>query len=143
MRTTAIGRAAFLAGFATVLAVTFACVDRLPDQDLRILAAPPVERLSATLLWDDYQKDRAAADRRYRGQAIVITGTVTASGSGEPGQRFVVFGRTDGPGAVRAHLLDEQSTAILAAVKTSPRATLKCFCEGLTDVVVLRSCVNP
>ena len=44
---------------------------------------------------------------------------------------------------MRANLLDEQATAILAAVKTSPRATLKCFCEGLTDVVVLKSCVVP
>lgn len=143
MGTATIRRVASVAGFTAMFASAAACVDRLPDQDLRILAAAPVERLSATLLWDDYQKDRAAADDRYRGQAIVVTGMVTGVGSGEPGQRFVVFNRTDGPAAVRAHLLDEQATAILAAAKTNPRATLKCFCEGLSEVVVLRSCVNP
>lgn len=132
----------------TVVAVvlftaTAACVDRLPDQDLRILTATPAERLSATLLWDDYQQDRAAADRRYRGRALVVTGTATTIGSGEPGQRFLTFARAEGPGGVRAQLLDDQASAILTAAKENPNLALKCFCEGLTDVVVLKSCVNP
>ena len=128
---------------AAVFVTAAACVDRLPDQDLRILTATPTERLSAALLWDDYQQDRAAADRRYRGRAIVVTGTATTIGSGEPGQRFLVFARPEGPGGVRAYLLDDQATAILTAAKENPKVALKCFCEGLTDVVVLKSCVNP
>jgi hypothetical protein len=128
---------------AAVFATAAACVDRLPDQDLRILTATPAERLSATLLWEDYQQDRGAADQRYRGRAIVITGTATTIGSGEPGQRFLTFARPEGPGGVRAHLLDDQASAILTAARENPKLALKCFCEGLADVVVLKSCVNP
>jgi tRNA_anti-like len=127
----------------TTTAALAACVDRLPDQDLRILSAAPVERLSATLLFDDYQKDRSAADARYRGRAVALTGTVIEIGSGEPGQRFVVFGQPDKKPVVRANLLDDQSAAILGAAKENPRLTLKCFCEGLTDLVVAKSCVQP
>jgi hypothetical protein len=119
------------------------CVDRLPDQDLRILAAVPVDRLSASLLWDDYQKDAAAANRRLRGQAIVITGTTPELGSGEPGQRFVRYVLPDKKGAVRANLLDDQAPTILAAAKGAERVTLKCFCEGLAGDVILKSCVSP
>ncbi len=87
------GRRCVLAALAVVTMGAFACVDRLPEQDLRILAAAPAARLSTDLLWEDYQKDRDQADRSYRGKAIVITGTVTTAGSGEPGQRHLLFGR--------------------------------------------------
>jgi hypothetical protein len=137
-----VARGLVVAALATS-AVSGACVDRLPDQDLRILTATPVERLSVGLLWDDYQKDRAAADSRFLGKAVVITGTVADAGSGEPGRRVLVFNRTNGPAGIRATLLDEQAATILEGVKTNPRVALKCFCEGLTDVVVLKSCVNP
>ena len=138
-------RAQRAAAGLVVLAVVLAssCVDQLPDQDLRILAATPVERLSATLLWDDYQKDAADADRRYRGKAIVVTGLATEVGSGDPGQRFVRFVVADKKGAVRANLLDEQASSILAAAKEASRVTLKCFCEGLGGDLILKSCVTP
>lgn len=126
------------------LGLACACTESLPEQDLRILTAAPVERLSAALLWDDYQKDAVAAASRYRGRAIVVTGQQPEMGSGEPGQRFVRFVNADKKGAVRAVLLDEQAEAILAGAKSSARVTLKCFCEGLAATeVVLRSCVAP
>lgn len=135
--------AAALAASAALTA-SVACTDRLPDQDLRILTAAPVERMSATLLWDDYQRDGPGAAARYRGRAIVVTGQQPELGSGEPGQRFVRFPSVDTKGAVRAILLDEQAEAILAAAKTTPRVTLKCYCEGLAgSEVVLKSCVTP
>ncbi len=137
------GRRCVLAALAVATMGAFACVGRLPEQDLRILAAAPAARLSTDLLWEDYQKDRDQADRSYRGKAIVITGTVTTAGSGEPGQRHLLFGRAQGGGGIRAGLLDEQALAILARAKENPKLTLKCFCEGLTDVVVLKSCVAP
>jgi hypothetical protein len=132
-------RALLIASF-----ITAACTDRLPDQDLRILSASPVERLSAAVLWDDFHKSAADASARYHGRAIVVTGAKPELGSGQPGQRFVRFVVADSKGAVRANLLDEQAEAILGAAKESPRVTLKCFCDGLAGAeVVLRSCVMP
>lgn len=126
-----------------VFVATAACVDRLPDQDLRILSATPIERLSATLLQEDFQKDRPAAERKYAGKAVAVTGTAVEIGSGDPGQRFLVFGHPDKKPAARANLLDDQAAAVLAAARENPRLTLKCFCEGLADVVILKSCVQP
>ena len=126
-----------------VLAVAIAaCVDRLPDQDLRILGASPTARLSADILWKDYQTDRKKADGQYFGKAIVVIGTVTDTGSDAPTDRFVLFGQTEKFG-VRANLLDEQAGGILANIPADKRLSLKCFCEGLNGHVILKSCVRP
>ncbi|MEO7192284.1 MAG: hypothetical protein ABI051_14625 [Vicinamibacterales bacterium] len=129
--------AALLAAFTLA-----ACVDRLPDQDMRILAATPVARLSADILWKEYLADRAKADRAYWGKPIVVSGTVTAVGSDVPTDRYVMFGQAEKLG-VRANLLDEQAAGIMAAVPADKRLTLKCFCDGLSGNVVLKSCVKP
>ncbi len=127
-------------GAAMTALLLAACTSRLPDQDLRILEAVPVERLSAALLWQEYQSDPAAAGRKYAGKAITVTGTVVRSGSGAPGDRYVHFAPAGTPG-VRAALLDEQAASIFEAVKVSPRVALNCFCEGLSTDVILKSCV--
>lgn len=133
-----------VAAALVVLILAAACTDSLPDQDLRILSATPVMKLSADILWKEYAADRAAADRSYRGKAIVVTGTATSTGSDAPTDRFVLFGQTeDKLLGVRANLLDEQAVAILERAREEPRVTLKCFCQGLDGHVVLKSCVVP
>jgi hypothetical protein len=117
------------------------CVDTLPEQDLRIRVAVPVSKLSADILWQEYTSDRSAADDRYFGKAIVVTGTVS-NGSSVAADRFVFFGQTPDRG-VRAYLLDEDAPVILERAAKEPRMTLKCFCEGLDGHLVLRSCVAP
>ena len=130
---------ALVAGFIAIVA----CTDHLPEQDLRILSAAPVARLSADILWQEYQGDRDAADRAYWGKPVVITGTVTATGSADvPTDAYVLFGQTETFG-VRANLLDEQAAEILADAGPGARLTLKCFCEGLSGHVILKSCVKP
>ena len=132
------------------MALSAACRDRLPDQDLRILSATPSARLSASILWQEYQANADAADDAYWGKPIVVTGTVTAvspevAASG-PAGRYVEFGQT-GTAGIRAHLLDEQADEILESAKPEHRLTLKCFCEGKPATadgnVLLKSCVMP
>jgi hypothetical protein len=122
------------------IGVTAGCTDRLPDQDLRIIEAAPVERLSAALLWQDFQTSREQAERNYNGKAIVVIGDVTRAGTEETGETYVYFAQTDTAG-VYAVLLAEQAKAILASVQDNSRVRLKCFCEGLSTNVVLKSCV--
>src|SRR5690348_15259177 len=65
---------------AMIAALTIgACVDRLPEEDLRITTAVPAEKLSAELLWKDFQTDAAAARSRYFGKAVEITGVITSA----------------------------------------------------------------
>jgi tRNA_anti-like len=134
---------AWIAACAVLLPVlTAACVSHRPDQDRRILAARPAAKLSADLLWKDYQDNRAAADRQYLDQALEVTGTVTNVGPDAPTDRYVMFGQTKEHG-VRAVLLDDQAADILSHLPDSRRLTLRCFCDGLNGDVVLKSCVRP
>lgn len=117
------------------------CVDSLPDQDLRIVAAVPAAKLSADILWEEYQADAAAADGRYWGKAIEVTGTVTSADS-DTVNAYVLFGRSETFG-IRADVLDDQAAAVIAEAKVGERLTLKCFCAGLDGHVRLKSCVLP
>ena len=127
----------------SVVPVVFvlSCVDSLPVQDLRILEATPAAKVSADILWEEYQADPAAADSRYWGRAVEVTGTVTSADS-DTVDAYVLFGQTETFG-VRADVLDEQAAAVIAAVKLGEKLTLKCFCAGLDGHVRLKSCMLP
>jgi tRNA_anti-like len=138
-----------------------ACVDRLPDQDLRILNAAPSARLSADLLWKDYKDDAAQADRTYKGKAVVITGTVRQTASADAGAVPAVPVAPAAPGTsprlhldfpqsgtagIVAYLLDEQAAELVASAAVTPRITIKCFVQGIeggSPDVILKSCIKP
>ena len=130
--------------FVNLLAVAAltACVSRLPDQDLRILAAKPDAKLSVELLWKEFQADVDQANRIYFGKVVEITGEATRVGDDVPTDRYVFFAQS-GELGVRANLLDEQAAGILAKTREDPRVTLKCYCEGIDGSLILKSCVRP
>jgi hypothetical protein len=117
-----------------------ACADTLPDQDRRITEAMPAAKLSVEFLWKDYQADRAAADRKYWGKAVDISGKVTSVETTAP--RRLMF-EVQPPHGVEARLLDDQAAAILTSAVVGERVTLRCFCAGLSGSVILSSCIRP
>ena len=121
-----------------------ACVDRLPPEDRRITIVQPLAKLSAADLWDDYQKDNAAANRRYFGEAVEVSGKVTAIDEPGKGAAVVMFGQTETLG-IRAVLLGDQQADILKDARVNERLTLRCFVEGRIREghVGLRSCIRP
>jgi hypothetical protein len=137
-------RASLLACAALLPAVLVGCVDRLPDQDLRILSASAVAKLPVESLAADYRADRAAADRQYWGKPIEVSGEVTETRQTPAGPLLVFADKAGGAALVEASLLEEQAGAIVEAVGTSRRVRLKCYCEGLSGSAVrLKSCVLP
>ena len=135
------GAATRLALALGCIAVLASCVDSLPEQDLRILDATPVAKLSADILWSEYETDATGADARYWGKAIEITGQVTAADS-DGVDSYVLFGQGEEAG-VRAHALDEAAADIVAAATIGDKLTVKCFCAGRDGDVILKSCVLP
>jgi hypothetical protein len=132
------------AGLLLLLLLATACIDRLPDQDLRILAATtPDMKLSADLLWKAFKDNAGEARRLYFGKVVEVTGTATVIGTDAPTERFVLFGQEDGKFGVRANLLDDRAREILSSIPDNKRITLRCFCEGLDGHVILKSCVRP
>ena len=127
---------------AALVASSAACVDRLPDQDRRILAATAIAKLPVDALAQDYQTDQAAADRQYWGKAIEVSGDVARTRESETGPVLVFVDKT-GAEIVEAALLDDRASAIIESVGKSRRVRLKCYCAGLTTKVVLKSCVLP
>ncbi len=122
-------------------AMAAGCADRLPDQDRRILAAAPQAKLSTDVFWKDYQADRRAADRKYWGKAVEVSGKVSSVSTDPP---RIIFLQQEQPAAgIEARLLDDRAAATLAAASVGERLTLRCFCEGLTTNVVLKSCIKP
>jgi hypothetical protein len=124
------------------LAATAGCVDRLPDQDLRILGATAIAKMPVEDLIADYRTDKTAADRRYWGKPIEVSGEVTTTRE-SPAGPVLVFSDKSGAEIVQASLLDDRAAAVLAAVGESRRVRLKCYCDGLTTTVRLKSCVLP
>jgi len=142
-------RIARVVGAASLLALAIACVDALPAQDLRITEATPVAKTSVELLVQEYATNAADANRRYFGKAVEVTGnvarTVAQSTAGLPGHSLVFTLKANPEQtALTAHLLDDRAAAIVAAVTTTPRITLRCFADKPNGTeVVLRSCVTP
>jgi len=119
-----------------------ACVNRLPDQDLRILSAKPDAKLPVELFWKEFQTNADQARRAYFGKVVELTGSATRVGDTAQTERYVFFAQS-GEFGVRANLLDEQAAEILAKTREDPRVTLKCYCQGLDGNLILKSCVRP
>jgi hypothetical protein len=120
-----------------------ACADHVPDQDLRILQAVPVAKLTTDLFWKEFQTDARAATRKYHGQAVELSGKVTGLVEDQPPARILFDQSTPArSGAIEARLLDERAKAAFADVSVGQRVTLRCFVEGLATNIVLKSCIR-
>jgi hypothetical protein len=117
-----------------------ACASTLPDQDRRITEAHPAAKISSEFLWKEYLADRKAADKKYWGQAIDVSGKVT---SVEPSGPARVMFELQAPNGVEARLLDDQTESIEHAAVVGERITLRCYCAGLSGNVILKSCIKP
>ena len=132
-----------LAVALTLVAASAACARTLPDQDRRIVSAATDARISADILWKDFQTNKSDAARRYHGEALVVSGNVTAIYQSAIASS-IFFGQS-GDHGVAAHLLDDNSADVVKTAAQGQRLTLKCFCEGLDNSgnVILKSCVKP
>jgi hypothetical protein len=128
-----------------ILALAVACVDRLPDQDLRITAASPAGKMPVGDLWKDFQKDPRAARNQYFGKAVDVTGRIVALEKDPRGGAQLIVFSEPGQHGVRARLLDERATETMKDMTVGSRIALRCFCEGLTpdQDLLLKSCIKP
>jgi hypothetical protein len=125
------------------MASGLACAQTLPDHDNRIFTAVPVAKLSASELASAFVTDRAAADRRFAGRAVEVSGTVRNFDPASPESAPILLQAGDADQWVRAALHPDRAVEIRKTLADGQRTTLRCFCEGLTDHVQLKSCVVP
>lgn len=128
-----------------VLALTLAgCAQTLPEHDNRIFTAVPIAKLSSVDLAQAFVTDSSAAAGRFVGKAIEVSGLVRDLPATEtgPGTTFLLSAG-DGPRHVRISLHEDRAAEITKGLVNGQRATFRCFCEGVTDHIQLKSCVVP
>ena len=124
------------------LAVVAGCARTLPAQDRRITVTPAIAKMPAEDLWKAYKDDQRAADQKYWGKAIEVSGKVSTI-LGEPSAPQAVRFIIESDKGIRAFVLDDEAAEILKSVAVGQHLRLKCFCAGLEEDVVLRSCIQP
>jgi hypothetical protein len=128
---------------ALVIVLLAACAQTLPEHDNRIFTAVPVAKLSAADLVQTFTTDQAAATERFAGKAIEVSGLVRDLPAESGTTKAFLLSAGDGPRHARVVLHEDHAARILPTMANGTRVTLRCFCEGVTDHVQLKSCVVP
>jgi hypothetical protein len=121
-----------------MLVCAAACAPSVSDHDNRIFATSASVKLSAIDLAAAYAADKGAAEDRYRGRVIEISGVVRGVGP-----TLVTLAADDAGQVVDASLHEDTAVELVKTVSAGQRVTLKCFCEGFDQRVRLKSCVAP
>jgi hypothetical protein len=122
------------------LTLSVACGPAVSDHDNRIFATPASIKLSAVDLSAAYSSAIGAADGKYRGHVLEVSGVVDKAPPG--GGKVMLKGAEKGP-LVEASLHEDIAGELLKTMADGQRVMLKCFCEGLNQTVRLKSCVAP
>ena len=126
-----------------VFAMSAGCVQTLPEHDNRIFTAVPVAKLSAANLVQAFATDPTDAADRFVGKAVEVSGLIQDL-QGDPGTaRTFLLSAGESTTHVRVQLHEDRAPGIAKTLANGQRATFRCFCEGLTDHVQLKSCVVP
>jgi len=120
-----------------------ACAETLPEHDNRIFTAVPVAKLSAADLVRAFADNESAARDRFVGRAVEVSGLLRDLPAEANGAGAFLLSAGDGPRHVRAVLHEDRAPQIRPTLVNGERVTLRCFCEGITDHVQLKSCVVP
>jgi hypothetical protein len=129
-----------IAAILPLLLIAAACQRTLPEQDRRITVTPAIAKIPAEDLWKEYKDNPKAADRKYWGNAIEVSGKVSTV-LGDPAKPVAVRFHVEHDNGIEAFVLDDESAAVLKTASVGQRLRLKCFCAGLNDDVILRSCI--
>ena len=120
--------------------VVSACERTLPEQDRRITVTAAVAKIPAEDLWKEYRDNAKAADRKYWGNAIEVSGKVSTV-LGDPAKPVAVRFFVEHDNGIEAFVLADQAADVLKTASVGQRLRLKCFCAGLNEDVILRSCI--
>ena len=125
---------------AAIAIALVACGPAVSDHDNRIFATPASLKLSASDLSGAYLSDAGAADGRYRGRVLEVSGVIDKANAGTGS--LTMKGVENGP-VVEASLHEDVAAEMKKTMADGQRVMLKCFCEGLSQAVRLKSCVAP
>ena len=110
---------------------------RMYHQPARSVAEEKALALNAKELAAEYERDEAGANKKYLGNALQVSGTVSEVSVNQQNKPVIVLSGT-GMSGVQCSLLKE-----VAGIKKGDAVTIKGFCSGyLTDVVIDRCIIG-
>ncbi|GIW90596.1 MAG: hypothetical protein KatS3mg109_1028 [Pirellulaceae bacterium] len=101
--------------------------------------AVPTVHVTATQLVDDYKANEIAADEKYKGEVIVVSGTIESIGTDIWGTMYVTLMTGNPIVSVQCMFADKYKSQ-LANVRRGQYVTIKGRCEGKHLNVLLRGC---
>ena len=100
----------------------------------------PAFALSAPEIVAEYRANEVAADQKYKGQIISVTGVITKIGKDIMDSPYVTLDGGD-PDSFRSAQLYFVDSSELSTLSKSEQMRAKCRCDGLVMNVVLKRCV--
>ncbi|MCH8206327.1 MAG: hypothetical protein IH956_04920, partial [Chloroflexi bacterium] len=99
---------------------------------------PAPEAIAATKLAGDYSQDEAAADARFKGKMIDVTGMVVAFGTNKSDVSYVNLqgtGYGDDAGTAVQCVLTESGTEVLSELRVMEAVTIRGTVQGFGESV--------
>lgn len=129
--------------FAAGLAVLLACRDNFTDKTAqkKVENTAPALSVTAETLMADYTANEIAADGRYKGKVLRISGTVNGIAKDLLDTMYVTLS-AGGPYSILnvQCYFPKGATARLAALKKGAQITVKGRCEGKMGNVLVKNC---
>ncbi len=128
-----------IAGLLCLLVVISgaAIIYRMYHQPQRSVATETAVVMNARQLAAEYEQDEAVANKKYLGNAVQVSGTVSEVSVNQQNKPVIVLAGT-GMSGVQCSLLKDAD-----GIKKGDAVTIKGFCSGyLTDVVMDRCIVG-
>jgi hypothetical protein len=97
------------------------------------------DEMTADALFDEYQKDKEAADRKYKGKLLTITGTVDSVKVGVSGNPYVTM-KTSNLILRVQFLFKKKDESALSRLRKGDQATIRGRLSGRIGNVLLEDC---
>jgi hypothetical protein len=97
------------------------------------------DEITAEALFDEYQKDKIAADKKYKDQELIVTGTVDMVKIGPSGNPYVTMNTSSLILRVQ-FLFDKKHESAVMKLRKGQKATIKGRGFGRIGNVMIKDC---
>jgi hypothetical protein len=108
--------------------------------ETKVAETAPAGQITAEDLFQEYQKDKDAADRKYKGQVITVTGTIDKTKIGPSGNPYATM-KTSSLVLRVQFLFKKNDESAVMQLTEGQRATIRGTVFGRVGNVVLQDCV--
>ena len=97
--------------------------------------------VTASDLYREYRSNEVAADEKYKGKILTVTGTVESVGKDIADTPYVAIKAGDVIGSVQC-MFSEQYSSDLASLHKGDEVKIRGKCDGKFGNVILRGCIK-